>query len=141
MTREESLLGRLINLGEETPKTAQGDIKILMCSITTHLKRLFNTRRGTVLCDLEYGIPDFSNLPGNFKSLETEKIQESIQKAIEKYEPRLKDVEVVFQTSENRDLSINFELSATIYHLDKVIPLRLKSKISSDSKFDLNPLA
>ncbi len=136
--REERLLERLIiNDCSEGKRHQTSDMDRLIASVTNHIKRILNTRQGTVLVDPEFGIPDFSNLPGDFASPETEALADTIQKAVEKYEPRLQDVAVTFEGSISNALSINFSLSGTIIHEKKRIPIVLRTDVYSDNTFEI----
>jgi type VI secretion system protein len=137
----ERLLERLINLDHQNKSnTYKNEIQRLLQSVTTHLHKILNTRKGSVVCDPDYGMTDFSDLPGTFLSPETEEIQKSIGTVIEKYERRLKDVEVKFEKATDSDLTVGFKISGTIYHLGEVVPLHLKTQMSADSKFSIDRL-
>ncbi len=135
--REERLLERLIHLNEEE-KPKRSNVERLIQSVTDHLKKILSTRRGTVKSVLDYGTCDFCDLPGNFVSPETELIQESIQGAIEKYEPRVREVNVAFEGSSSANMTIDFSISATIHHLEHIIPIRLRTSMSPDHTFDVD---
>ncbi len=109
----------------------------LIASVTEHLRRIFNTRRGTVLTDPEYGLPDFSELPGDFASPETDALGETIRGLAEKYEPRLTDVTITFEGASQDELSLCFSLSGTIVHEEERIPLHLLTRMVSDGKFEI----
>ncbi|MBF0349538.1 MAG: type VI secretion system baseplate subunit TssE [SAR324 cluster bacterium] len=136
--REERLIERLINQSQDLePRFVKNDVERLRSSVSNHLIRLLNTKQGTVSGDPEYGLPDFSNLPGNFISPETEAIKEKIKELIETYEPRLKDVAVSFEGSSGQEMALKFGLSATIYHMEHIIPFRMRTRMRSDSTFNI----
>ncbi len=140
----ERLLERLINRhraqnDDLTQAPAQTDEQRLVRSVTDHLLRILNTRQGTAPADPAFGIPDLSDLPGEFASPETERIRQIIAKAVERYEPRIKEVEVSFEGSTEADLALRFSLSGIIVHEERRIPLRLLTRMMADSQFEIGP--
>lgn len=115
-------------------------VEVLISSVTRHLKKILNTRRGTVLIDPEYGMPDFSDLPVDLASAKTELMKERIKTVVEKYELRIKDVEITIDSKTNSSLSMNFGLNGTIIHDDTKIPINLATTLGPDNKFDLTPI-
>ena len=140
MTREERLLERLIHQDQSEDRFRKSSVEKLLQSVIEHLKKILGTRRGSVLIAPDYGTSEFSNLPGNFVSPETEIIQETIKNTIEKYEPRLRDVKVTFEGSPKADLNIHFSLTATIHHLEHIIPVKLRTSTSPDHTFDIETI-
>ncbi|OQY58666.1 MAG: hypothetical protein B6245_10630 [Desulfobacteraceae bacterium 4572_88] len=128
---EQRLLERLMKLPNPPAEVrgAGAGPEGLISSVTGHLRRILNTRQGTALTDPEYGLPDFSELPGHFASPETEALQETICKVVEKYEPRLKDVAASFEYNTQDHLAIRFSLSGTIVHEQERIPLHLLTRM------------
>jgi len=125
---EKRLIERLVSRSDLQENRESKEI--LTDSVINYLSRLLNTRWGTVLIDPEYGLPDFSELPGNFASPETEAVRQLICNTIEKYEPRLKNVEVIFKGSSDDNFSICFGISGTIVQQEQRIPLRLLTRLS-----------
>lgn len=138
MTREQRLFERLINIDELPERSLKSNVEALVRSVMDHLVKILNTRQGTVLSDPEYGSPEVLNLPGNFVSPETLALQKNLKQVIEKFEPRLKDVEISFAGASDDDLSICFTLKATIYHLEHVVPIQFQTRIKANRSFDIN---
>ncbi|MFM2418650.1 MAG: hypothetical protein RL385_3373 [Pseudomonadota bacterium] len=82
-------------------------------SITAHLRHLLNTRQGDSEAAPDYGVPDFTdylhNFPGGLSDM-----QEAIQAAIEKYEPRLAQVSVRPVSLSPHALTLQFEIRARL---------------------------
>ncbi len=135
----ERLLESLTNADNNSiSRQPDEDKQRLMFSVKSHLVRILNTRRGTVLIDKEFGIPDFSDLPGSFASPKTLEIQNTIQSILEKYEPRISEVIVTFEGVSNDKLSIHFKLTG-ILKFDKArIPMVLRASMTSDNNFSIN---
>lgn len=112
----------------------------LISSVTRHLKQILNTRRGTVLIDPEYGMPDFSDLPVDLASTKTDLMKERIKDVVEKYESRIKDVEITIEAKTDNSLSMHFGLNGTIIHENTEIPINLMTTLGPDNKFDLMPI-
>ncbi len=140
MTLEERLLERLIRQDQKEDRSRKSSVERLLESVMKHLKKILETRSGTVLIAPDYGTSEFSNLPGSFVSPETEYIQETIKNTIEKYEPRLKDVKVTFEGSSESDLTILFSLTAIIHHLEQVIPVKLRTSMSPNHTFNIDQI-
>jgi len=110
--KDETLLERIRNLdkdpGEltdkETPKSVQ--------SILQHLRKILNTRQGSVLIADDYGMPDLTNFPGENLSAAAEELEEIMKTIIQKYEPRLINVKIGFEPEVNDSSTLKFKLSA-----------------------------
>jgi type VI secretion system protein len=94
----------IYNIGEEGA---------LIRSIQDHLSRLLNARQGVLVHLPDYGLPDTTQFYGDIQ-FATEKMQAAIAQSIDKYEPRLSNVEIV-KLEQNRDQAILiFEIHATL---------------------------
>ncbi len=109
----------------------------LVTSISLHLEKILNTRQGSVLINPGFGIPEFSNLPGNFISSGILDILEKIRITVKKFEPRLHNVKVYFLKKTKDDLTMRFSLYGTISHKKKQIPVNLLTTLDEDGRFDL----
>ncbi len=139
--REKRLMERLMRAGDARGKRrTRNDAEALVSSVTEHVKRILNTRRGTVMTNPEYGLPDFSSLPGKYASPETEMILALIKDAVETYEPRIRDVVVTFEGASDEDLSLFFGLAGAVVHQDEHIPLRFITRMEPDSKFSISSI-
>jgi type VI secretion system protein len=90
-------------------------------SIVDNLDRLFNTRRGAIEHMMDYGLPDISEIyrdvPESIPDL-----QAAIQETVEKYEPRLTDVQVQHQENEQEpfEMKLTFILSGRLVGREKI---------------------
>lgn len=95
---------------------ASGDIEPeqIYRSISTHLMRLLNSRRGSLSHLPDYGIPDlaeiYQNLPYSINRL----IQ-AMKQTIEKYEPRLVKVRVIQKPATNNDYLLHLEIHGQLF--------------------------
>lgn len=83
-------------------------------SIVNHLRRLLNTRAGSVPIDPHYGMPDMSNIAGSFALGTAESLSESIVRQIARYEPRLKNPRITVEDEKRDVITLRFELSGRI---------------------------
>lgn len=108
------LLERLSAL--EEPRLTDGvpQDRQLRNSIIEHLRRLLNTRAGSVPIDANYGMPDMSNIAGSFALGTTEFLSETIIRQISRYEPRLKNPRISVEEEKREVITIRFELTGRI---------------------------
>jgi len=95
--REQTLLERIAGRSSATSRryqpTAAEDVDALMESVRRRLACILNARHGMSECLPDYGLPAMSDLTvgsGDY----VKKVQEAVQIAIQKYEPRLRNVRV-----------------------------------------------
>ena len=103
---------------EEAGQVSASDIEIneVMESMRDDLEKLFNTRRGTVLIDQKYGLPDFTHLMNGYSAPDVEEIQRDILQQVRDYESRLKKLMVVAQDGKATGNSLGFGLTAVFDH-------------------------
>ncbi len=134
---ERRLLERLTTLGTERDLGQTTRAEILIASILGHLQRILNTRQGSVPIDPEFGVPDFTNLAGTFSTGTTEEIVQDMSRMIQRYEPRLRQPQISFASTQDEVLSLAFSISGTVSVDDREIPIRLTSHVSSNGKISL----
>ena len=130
----EASRGLLVRLAEGqygTPTSAT-DIP----SIIEHLRYLLNTRIGEAPTVPDYGIEDLSDLAQMFPEA-AETWEKSIRKTIEKYEPRLTDVQVRHQTTDN-PMTIAFEIVARLAEGDRNTPITFETQTDPTGVFKIN---
>ncbi len=138
---EQLLMEKIINMDKNFQEKKEYDkIEQLISSVSRHLKLILNTRRGTVLIDPDYGMPDFSEMPVDLASSKTDLMKDGIKKVVEKYEERIIDVTITIEPKTDNNLSMHFGLSGTIIHEDVKIPISLMTTIGPDNKFDLTSI-
>jgi len=71
------------------PQKQRGETP-LVASIKAHLRRLFSTRQGTVPASPDYGLPMW----GDTEDLDLGDVCDLIKQQIERFEPRLAEVDV-----------------------------------------------
>jgi type VI secretion system protein len=95
-------------------------------SICDYLNRLLNTRQGSLAHLPDYGMPDLANLyrklPATMNDLRLE-----ITTLIQKYEPRLKHVQVKPLDFQPLNFKVTFEITAVLTTGE---PLKMETSIS-----------
>ena len=111
--RERTILERLADPRADAPLTIAENTQQLADSVLRHLQRMLNTRQGHVLIQPEYGMPDVTEfIQGLSEGVNL--VRRAIRNSIEKFEPRLRNVEVTYVPSEEDLLSLRFEISAEL---------------------------
>lgn len=111
--------------------------EILVDSILSHLRRILNTRQGSVPIDPEFGVPDFTNLAGSFSVGTTSQISDDMTRMIERYEPRLKKPLIEFIEIQDSVLTLAFSITGLIEVDNLDIPIRLSTQVLPNGKVSL----
>jgi type VI secretion system lysozyme-like protein len=119
------LLKRIRNWEQaEVVSASDADVDEVMESMRDDLEKLFNTRRGTVLTDEEYGLPDFSQLMNGYAAPDVEEIERDLLQQLRQYEMRLSTIAFEYQQGKRSTTSLNFGLSAMLQHKQQDINFR-----------------
>jgi type VI secretion system protein len=134
--RDERLLERIYNV-EKNPDRREGhDPARQINSIMNHLQRVLNTKQGSVLIADDYGIPDFTNMPGAFSSGASHDMERIIKHVIEKYEPRLTRVRATFAAQEDDVLALRFEIDARLA-TEEHTPVTFETVVDAGGKINI----
>ena len=134
--RDERLLERIYLLEKEPARREGHDPMRQINSILNHLQRVLNTKQGSVLIANDYGIPDFTNLPGAFSTGSTHEVERIIKNVIEKYEPRLTKVRASFFPQEEDMLALHFEIGARLT-TDENVPVTFETVVDAGGKINI----
>jgi type VI secretion system protein len=135
--REQRLLERIAGFGSGATRSHMTRAETLTESIMGHLRRILNTRQGSVPIDDEFGIPDFANLAGSFSSGTTSQIIGDMTRMIQRYEPRLKKPVIEFLETQDGVLTLAFSLTGLIEVDNMDIPIRLSTQVLANGKVSL----
>jgi type VI secretion system protein len=102
-------------------------------SVAEHLKKLLNSRQGTTLMDIDYGMPDFTDLRASYPD-SVQDIEQTIKNTIMRYEPRVKKVDVHFMFQDEQNLTLFFEISAVLESEQKHFSIFLESTLDAGGK-------
>lgn len=134
---DERLLERIRNLEANPDARIEKNLSRKVKSIIRHLQSMLNTRQGSVLIAEDYGIPDITNAHGEGITEMTQRIENTLQDAVLRYEPRLLNVRVKLISQKDDILSMRFKLEA-ILKTDTVTQVVLETVVSSDGKIDIS---
>lgn len=103
-------------------------------NVCLHLNSLLNSRRGVLAHMSDYGLPDVENiyegLPYSQQTLALE-----VKKLIEKYEPRVRNVNVLAKDINQNDCVINLDIQV---FLVSGLSLQFSTKFASGGKADVH---
>lgn len=140
MKREYSLLTRIAQRAEQTRRriepTATEDVEALMESVRQNLARVLNARHGMSECLPDYGLPalaDFFVGVGNY----VQTVQNAMQTAIEKYEPRLRGVRVSQVTDDDAGRTLSFRVDAVLVGRSGEHRVWYQTSLSGDGQFQV----
>jgi len=120
---------------EENPeRRLDADPGTVVHSVLEHLVRVLNTKKGSVDIDPEFGIPDLTNISSSFSSESIPELETAIKSVIVRYEPRLKDVNVHFQTQQDDLLTFRFSISAQLVLDEKEKSIVFETIVDSDGQ-------
>jgi len=142
MRREQTLLERISAMGGQqslrahTQSTTEEDLGALMDSIRRHLTRLINARHDFCEAQPEYGLPALTDLTigsGDY----VQAIQDAIRVAIEKYEPRLKQIRVLRVVDDDARQRLSFSVEAIMISRSGEHRVYYETSISGNGQFDV----
>ncbi|GAB2895986.1 type VI secretion system baseplate subunit TssE [Paralcaligenes sp. KSB-10] len=135
--QEQRLLERIASFNAGGGRSHMTRAEILVDSILSHLRRILNTRQGSVPIDPEFGVPDFTNLAGSFSVGTTSQISDDMTRMIERYEPRLKKPLIEFIEIQDSVLTLAFSITGLIEVDNLDIPIRLSTQVLPNGKVSL----
>src|SRR5262249_51201578 len=130
----EAVTGRFMN-GEPVTDFESEDMRIH--SVVDYLTRLFNTRRGSLPHDPEYGLPDigeiYQGLPNTVQGF-----KRALADTVKRYEPRIEAVDCRVEQVSSDEFRLQAVLTA---RLIEGRPVRLRAVFSSAGRADVAPAA
>lgn len=114
------------------------DVNALVDSIKDDLEKLYNTKRGTVLIDDNFGMPDFSHMLNGYTAPDVGSILKQLHLQTKKYETRLQAVRVTYVEQNKFPGKLQFQISAEIKIKEQVIPFSVNALLSDDGSVNLN---
>lgn len=133
--REERLLERIRAWEKEPERRGREDPGRLAASVLSHLRRILNTRQGSVPIAADFGMPDFLEVLESYPESLRE-MERSIRQVIRNYEPRLRGVRVAFLPQEEDPLSLRFQVAARLSG-DPKTQVVFETLVTSDGKVEL----
>lgn len=135
--RGRRLLERLASF-ESSPESRRGDdLPEVMASVQRHVAKLLNTRQGSVPLSPEYGIPDFTAVAGTFTPEAAPEVERAVARIVSRFEPRLRNVQVVYISPEQGSAVVQFRLTAKL-HLENVeTPVVFETVLRPDGRLEI----
>jgi type VI secretion system protein len=135
---EKRLLERIRDFERDENRRGEIDPSILSASVLAHLRRLLNTKQGSVPIAEDYGLADLTDLPGSFAPDNLAEIEEKITRVISKYEPRLTGLRVTFSKRQEDSLSLRFEISGQVIADEMKLPIIFESVVEPSGKISIS---
>jgi len=125
---------------EESNEVSFDDVdqNVLLESIKDDLEKLYNTKRGTVLIDENFGIPDFSYMLSGYSSPDVGAILQQLHLQTKQYEPRLSAVHVNYVEQNKFPGKLQFQISAKLKIKEVEVPFNVFALLSDDGSVSLN---
>jgi type VI secretion system protein len=139
--REERLLERIQKIEDDPDRRESSDHVMAVNSVLTHLRKILNTRQGSVPIADDFGVPDYTSFKSNLSMKDTAtmgEIEDAIKKSVLKYEPRLHSISISFIESEDLTFSFLFDISATMKTDDGEIPIVIKTSMTPEGEVSLS---
>ena len=114
------------------------DSNDLVQSVRDDLEKLYNTKRGTVLVDDRYGLPDFNDVLNGYGEPDTDSIETAILKLTRQYEKRLKSVEVFEDERRQKNSNLSFRLTASLEYKNQALPFSAIVVLNDDGSTSVN---
>ena len=95
-------------------KAKAKDKPSLESSVLAHLSKLLNTRQGSTIISPDFGVPDLAAMTTSPSAENVARIESILASVVERFEPRLTGVKVVFSPSDDDPLKISFSLQGTL---------------------------
>ena len=114
------------------------DINTLIESIKDDLEKLYNTKRGTVLIDDDFGLPDFSYMLNGYSAPDVGTILKQLHLQTKKYEPRLQAIHVNYVDQKKFPGKLQFQITAEIKTKEQIVPFSVNVLLSDDGSVSLD---
>ena len=106
-------------------------------SVVSHLRYLFNTRRGSLSHLPDYGLPDVAEAYRDHANA-AEPLRVALKEVIERYEPRLRRVRVESRETEAHEMRLVFLVTGETAPGER---LRLETTFSVTDPADVQPVS
>lgn len=114
------------------------DSNALVESIKDDLEKIYNTKRGTVLIDEEFGLPDFSHMLNGYTAPDVGYILQQLLLQTKKNEPRLNSLQVKYIEQDKFPGKLQFQIIAKLTNNDRELPFTVNAFLSDDGSIKLS---
>ena len=115
----------------------EADVNDLVESVRDDLEKLFNTKRGTVLIDDNFGMPDFSYMLNGYAAPDVGAIFQQLHLQAKSYESRLQALRVTFVEQNKFPGKLQFDINAKLNHREQDVPFHASALLSDDGSVEL----
>jgi type VI secretion system protein len=133
MARERTLLERFRAPEPDAARTIHENTDRLAKSVLTNLNQLLNSHHGIAPIREDYGIPPIVDVLHNFPDA-IAGMRKAIKTTIEKYEPRLKRVNVKHVEVPDDPLALNFEITAELVTEEEKASVWISTRIDGSGQ-------
>ncbi len=134
---KERLLKRITLWAQGEESAAEHDVAVFTQTLLEDLTKLYNTQRGTVLCDDKFGLPNFTSLMNGFTPPEIEKIAFVFREITQKFEPRLKKINVAAVPREDTHGLLRFVIKSILVFNLQDIPVQFNVALQGNGSVDV----
>lgn len=114
------------------------DTNDLVESIRDDLEKIFNTKRGTVLIDDNFGLPDFSHMLSGYASPDIGFIMQQLHLQAKYYEPRLRALHINHVEQNKFPGKLQFQITAKLDAKEQELPFNVNALLSDDGSVSLS---
>jgi len=135
---KERLLERVSHMNENPsyrPDVLDADVELK--SILKYVQYILSTKQGSAVISYDFGIPDVTNFHDKSFGDYIKGMEDSLVQTILKFEPRLKDVKVVYNNQEDKTTVMHFKIEAKLLNYED-IPVVFETVINPDGKVAIN---
>lgn len=133
MARERSLLERFRAPEPDAARTIHENTDRLAKSVLHNLNRLLNSHHGIAPIREDYGIPPIVDVLHSFPDA-IAGMRKAIKTTIEKYEPRLRRVNVKHVEVPDDPLALNFEITAELVTEEEKASVWISTRIDGSGQ-------
>ena len=113
------------------PEVLDADVELN--SILKYIQNILSTKQGSAIISYDFGIPDVTNFHDKSYGEYIKEMEESLTKTILTYEPRLKNVKVIYDKQEERTTLLHFKIEAQLRNFED-IDVVFETVINPDGK-------
>lgn len=132
--REKRLLERLRAVELNPDLRGESDPTVAIQSVLSHVVKILNTRQGSAPIAQDFGVPDFTSIASTFGPDSVSQVEEAIIQVIQKYEPRLTGVQVVFDPQPDKPFALAFKLVAQLAADGQQTPVVFETILNPDGR-------
>ncbi len=106
--------------------------------IRQDLEKIYNTRKGTVLIDDDFGLPDFSAMLNGYSAPDVNVIVQQLYFQARRYEPRLSGVQVKFVEQDRHPGQLEFHINGVLTEGEQKSSISLNALLCDDGSVNLS---